>query len=42
MLKTNGVWQDVQEAYKKVNGVWVKQTDLTTLFDTSTNYVKGN
>ena len=27
--------------YKKINGVWVQQTDLTTVFNDTTNYVKG-
>ena len=42
MMKVSGAWQEVTTVYKKVNGVWVEQTELSTLFDTSTNYVKGN
>ena len=42
MVKVNGSWQSVQGVYKKINGVWVEQTDLNSLFDTSTNYVKAN
>ena len=40
--KMNGAWVEVAEAYKKVNGTWVEQTDLLTVFNSSTNYVKGN
>lgn len=41
--KNNGAWTQmtVTKAYKKVNGVWVQQSDLTAVFDTNTNYVKG-
>ena len=41
MLKQNGAWGAVSKVYKKVNGVWVEQSDLAGLFDTQTNYVKG-
>lgn len=37
----HGTWVEATEVYKKVNGVWAKQTDLTNVFDTGTNYVKG-
>lgn len=40
-FKNNGSWVSATKAYKKVNGVWVEQTDLTTVFDANTNYVKG-
>ena len=39
--KINGVWAEVVP-YKKVNGSWVLQTDVTAVFDSSTHYVKGN
>ena len=39
-IKQNGYWVEVQEVYKKVNGVWVLQEDLKSLFSTTTNYVK--
>ena len=32
-IKSNGLWVEVAKAYKKVNGDWVEQTDLSTLFD---------
>lgn len=41
-VKENGAWKNVVKAYKKVNGVWVEQSDLTTVFNSSTNYIKGN
>ena len=40
-FRDGGTWTEVSKAYKKVNGVWVEQSDLTTVFDESTNYVKG-
>ena len=41
-IKNNGVWTEYYEVYKKVNGAWVLQSDPTTVFDSSTNYIKGN
>lgn len=35
-------WQKYTKAWKKVNGTWVQQTDLTTVFDSNTHYLKGN
>lgn len=40
-VKLNGVWVKTVP-YKKVNGSWVQQIDVTTVFDSSTHYVKGN
>lgn len=37
-LKVNGAWVEVSEVYKKVNGSWVKQTSLSNVFDSGTNY----
>lgn len=37
-LKVNGSWVQVSEVYKKVNGSWVKQTSLSNVFDSGTNY----
>lgn len=31
-----------KKVFKKVNGVWVEQSDLTAVFDSNTNYRKGN
>jgi len=43
-IKDNGSWSpiNVSKAYKKVNGVWVEESDLTNVFDTTTKYIKGN
>lgn len=41
-IKSNGSWQDVSKVYKKENGSWVEQTDLSQVFDTNANYVKEN
>lgn len=40
--KENGRWYRYTRAFKKVNGSWVEQTDLSKVFDSNTNYVKGN
>ena len=40
-FKNNGSWVTASAVYKKVNGSWVKQTDVTTVFDANTNYVRG-
>ena len=41
-IKSNGNWQDVSKVYKKENGEWIEQTELSQVFDTNTNYVKEN
>lgn len=41
-FKDGGTWVAASKAFKKIGGVWVEQSDLTTVFDSSTNYVKGN
>ena len=41
-VKMNGSWATVSAAYKKVNGTWVQQTDLTTVFQNGVNYRKGS
>lgn len=40
-FKVNGSWVAATTVYKKVNGSWVEQTNLSTVFDSSTNYLKG-
>lgn len=40
-FKNNGSWVTVAKTYKKVNGSWVEQSDLTTVFQNGINYVKG-
>lgn len=39
--KVNGSWVNVSKVYKKLNGIWVEQSDIANLFSTNTNYVKG-
>lgn len=41
-FKSNNTWVSATKAYKKTNGAWVLQADLTQVFDSQTNYVKGN
>lgn len=41
-IKESGNWNKYSTVYKKENGVWVIQSDLVSIFDTNTNYVKGN
>lgn len=41
-IKSNGSWVEVAHAYKKVNGDWVEQTDLSTLFSEGNVIIKGN
>lgn len=41
-VKLNGTWITVEKAYIKQNGTWVQQADLTTVFDSTTHYIKGN
>lgn len=35
------VASEATKVYKKINGSWVEQTDLTQVFSSSTNYIKG-
>ena len=37
-----GGWLPVTKAYKKISGSWVEQSDLTTVFDSNTNYIRGD
>lgn len=39
--KINGSWVEVTAAYKKVNGSWVQQSDISSVFNSGTNYKKG-
>ena len=41
-VKESGSWVAYTKAYKKVNGSWVQQSNLTTVFDSTKNYIKGN
>ena len=41
-FKDNSSWVPASKVYKKINGIWVQQTDLTNVFDPQVNYVKAN
>lgn len=34
-------WQKFTKAWKKANGTWTQQSDLTTVFQSGVNYIKG-
>lgn len=38
-IKVIGSWVEVSAVYKKVNGSWVLQSDLTHVFDSGTHYI---
>lgn len=40
--KENNTWHSATKAYKKINGSWVEINDLTTVFNSSYSYRKGN
>lgn len=40
-FKVNGVWTKAMKVYKKVGGAWVEQSDLSNVFESGTDYVKG-
>ena len=41
-FKSNGVWIEAADVYKKVNGSWIKCDDVTAVFDSNMNYISGN
>ena len=41
LFKDNGAWVTATKVYKKQNGIWVQQSDLTTVFSNQISYVKG-
>ena len=41
-VKVSGTYRAVSAVYKKVNGSWVQQTNLSSLFNTNTKYVQRN
>ena len=41
-IKQDGSWVAVRKAYKKINGSWVEQSDLSGLFDVDNLIVKGD
>ena len=40
-FKNNNTWIESSKAWKKINGVWVEQTDITNLFDPTVKYKMG-
>lgn len=38
---SSGTWVAATKVYKKVSGSWVEQTNLSTVYDSTKNYVKG-
>lgn len=42
LVKAGGAWQEVQKVYRKVNGAWVEQSDLTGIFSEGQIIIKGN
>lgn len=41
-IKQSGSWTKYTKAYKKINGAWVLQADLASVFNQNINYLKGN
>lgn len=41
-VKVSGTYRAVSAVYMKVNGSWVQQTNLSSLFNTNTKYVQRN
>ena len=40
--KSNGSWTTMSKVYKKVNNVWVEQTDLTNVFEDGIVYINDD
>ena len=38
-VRQNGQYVAANQVFKKTNGVWVKQEDLTNVFDKDTGYI---
>ena len=38
LFKSSGSWIEGTKTYKKVNGVWVEQTNLSNVFESGVNY----
>lgn len=41
-FKNGSSWAQATAVYKKINGSWVQQSDLTNVFDSTKNYVRGD
>lgn len=40
-FKDENTWFEAAKAWKKINGSWIEQSDLTGVFNANTNYVRG-
>lgn len=41
MLKLGGAWHDIARVFKKVNGIWVEQTELANVVDQTKRLANG-
>lgn len=41
MLKLGGAWHDAARVFKKVNGIWVEQTELANVIEDGVRYQNG-
>lgn len=41
MLKLGGAWHDIARVFKKVNGIWVEQTELANVIEDGVRYKNG-
>lgn len=41
MLKLGSAWHDIARVFKKVNGIWVEQTELSSVVDDGVRYQNG-
>ncbi len=41
-VKNNGIFVACANVYKKIDNVWVEQTDLNSVFDENSNYMRGD
>lgn len=40
-FKNGSSWVQVTKVYKKINGAWVEQSDVTSIFNSSNHYIRG-
>ena len=41
-VKSKGTYSEVQRVYKKINGIYVEQTDIASIMDPNTKYINMN
>ena len=41
-IKEDGIWNAYSTVYKKANGIWVQQSDLENVLNSTAKYVKKN